>query len=338
MKKSIAIPLVIVPPTPDVAITPMTATTTRIIPMYSAEVWPRSGAATEPKDVSYISHAQGGGGVAKGPGSHLAVAENLVACRKPCPMTMPASARTPMRRPRRRDRCPRAGMRTPTTISCRRRSRSRSTPTPKVDKCAQQAGCKGAGTVNALERSNTLLILDSSGSMAASAGGGTSKLNAAKGALRRYVAGTPDSLALGFMVYGHKGLKQRRGKARSCAGVELLDPIGKAASKRFDRTLNRFTPTGYTPLGAALRKARDAFAGKDQDINRIILVTDGVETWAPTPCRRPASSSRRASRSRPTSSASTSPSQTRRGDCARSRKHQAVPTATRAPPAHCRTS
>ncbi len=106
---------------------------------------------------------------------------------------------------------------------------------------------------------------------------------AAKRALRRYVAGTPDSLALGFMVYGHKGSNGPGGKARSCAGVELLQPIGTAASRRFDATPKRFRPVGYTPLATALRKARGAFAGKQDDINRIILVTDGVDTCGGDP-------------------------------------------------------
>lgn len=156
---------------------------------------------------------------------------------------------------------------------------------PDVDECVQKEGCGSAGPVAELERSNTLLILDSSGSMAGSAGGGTTKLNAAKRALRRYVAGTPDSLALGFMVYGHKGSNKPAGKAESCAGVDLLDPIGKAASKRFERTLRRFEPTGYTPLAASLRKARAAFAGKQDAVNRIILVTDGIETCGGNPVR-----------------------------------------------------
>lgn len=154
---------------------------------------------------------------------------------------------------------------------------------PDVDACVRKQGCGDISVANALERSNTLLILDSSGSMAGSAGGGTSKLTAAKRALRRYVAGIPDSLALGFMVYGHKGSNDPAGKAESCAGVELLDPIGKAASKRFEHTFDRFKPTGYTPLAASLRKARTAFAGKHDDINRIILVTDGIETCGGSP-------------------------------------------------------
>ncbi len=154
---------------------------------------------------------------------------------------------------------------------------------PDVDECAREAGCGSGGVQSALEQSNTLLILDSSGSMAGSASGGVTKLDAAKRALRRYVAGTPDSLALGFMVYGHKGSNNRADRAESCAGVELLAPIGKTASRRFDRTLNRFRPTGYTPLAGSLREARAAFGGKEDGINRIILVTDGIETCGGDP-------------------------------------------------------
>lgn len=155
---------------------------------------------------------------------------------------------------------------------------------PHDDACVREVGCASAGRgVNAVERSNTLLILDSSGSMKGSAGGATTKIAAAKRALRRYVAGTADSMALGFMVYGHKGSDGPSGKARSCAGVELLAPIAPAASRRFAATLRRFRPIGYTPLAAALRRARSAFDGKQDDVNRIILVTDGVETCGGDP-------------------------------------------------------
>lgn len=153
---------------------------------------------------------------------------------------------------------------------------------PTVDECAKASGC-GAEAAAALKANNTLLILDSSGSMAGKAGGGTTKLAAAKRALRGYVAGTPDSIALGFMVLGHKGSNGPSGKAASCAGVELLMPIGTAASRRFDSTLDTFKPTGYTPLAKALREARGAFDGKEGDANRIILVTDGVETCGGDP-------------------------------------------------------
>ena len=154
---------------------------------------------------------------------------------------------------------------------------------PDVDECASESGCAGDEGTSVLSQNNTLLVLDSSGSMAATAGGGTSKLAAAKKALRGFVAGTPDSVELGFEVFGHKGANNAGGKAASCAGIETLLPLGTAAYKRFDAILDRFQPRGYTPLAAALKQAGEAFDGKDDELNRIIVVTDGVDTCGGDP-------------------------------------------------------
>lgn len=134
-----------------------------------------------------------------------------------------------------------------------------------------------------VERSNTLLVLDSSGSMAGSAGGGQTKLEAAKEALGRYVLGSPDSAELGFEVYGHKGSNDAADKAESCRSAEVLQPLGKGASREIAGTLRRFRPAGYTPIGAALEEARSAFKGREGEENRIILVSDGIETCGGDP-------------------------------------------------------
>jgi hypothetical protein len=61
--------------------------------------------------------------------------------------------------------------------------------------------------------------------------------------------------------------------------VEVLAPLGELDRDRFaGRTLDRFAPTGYTPIARALRRAEQAFAGREGKENRIILVTDGIET------------------------------------------------------------
>jgi len=131
---------------------------------------------------------------------------------------------------------------------------------------------------------NTLLILDSSGSMAASAGGGQSKIAAAKSAIRQYVRATPTTLArFGFEVYGHKGSNSPSGKARSCESAEVLAPIGRLGRSQVSQVLRRFSPTGYTPIAGALRTASRAFAGREGERNRILLVTDGIETCGGDP-------------------------------------------------------
>lgn len=125
---------------------------------------------------------------------------------------------------------------------------------------------------------NTLLILDSSGSMAAQ-----NKMTAAKQALERYVRTISGVQNLGFMVYGHRGGNDESGKPESCAGIELLAPLGEVRRENFPGMLARFKPTGWTPLAAALEKAKEAFGGRDGGDNRIILVSDGIETCGGDP-------------------------------------------------------
>ena len=152
---------------------------------------------------------------------------------------------------------------------------------PEVDDCAREIDCPGPAGLSpqSLTRDqNTLLMLDSSGSMAASGGGGRTKMEAARDALERYATGTPDFVNLGFLVYGHKGSNEPSGKAESCRGVEVLAPLGKVKYKTFPKVLASFEPTGYTPIAGALEEAADVFAGTEKAVNRVIMVSDGIET------------------------------------------------------------
>jgi hypothetical protein len=149
--------------------------------------------------------------------------------------------------------------------------------------CVSRTCGSGARGAELLRRErNTLLMLDSSGSMAGRVGGET-KLDAAKGALRRYVATVSGLVNLGFLVYGHEGNNTEAGKAESCRGIDLLDPIGEAEPQTFGQTLDRFQPTGWTPIAAALREAERAFEGREDATNRIVLVSDGIETCGGDP-------------------------------------------------------
>jgi hypothetical protein len=107
---------------------------------------------------------------------------------------------------------------------------------PEIDDCVAESGCSSpalqAGIDLIERRNNTLLILDASGSMAGSAGGGT-KMAAAKQSIARYVTGLPDAMQLGFMVYGHEANNTRSGKRESRGGIDLLQPIGQLNFKTF---------------------------------------------------------------------------------------------------------
>ncbi|HUG86569.1 MAG TPA: VWA domain-containing protein [Euzebya sp.] len=157
-----------------------------------------------------------------------------------------------------------------------------------VDECLQSECAAVAVDEFLLSlQENTLFILDSSGSMAGSAGGGATKMDAAKNALRGYVEATPEFADLGLMVYGHQGDNSDAGRPESCAGIETFAEVGDLTPESVGPVLDQFQATGWTPIGAALAAAgpvleRAVEADVAEDIegatNRVILISDGIET------------------------------------------------------------
>jgi D-amino-acid dehydrogenase/Ca-activated chloride channel family protein len=134
------------------------------------------------------------------------------------------------------------------------------------------------------EGQDTLLILDSSGSMAGSAGGFETKLDAAKQALKRYSSLAPRATdRLGLMVYGHKGSNDEADKQESCNGIDVFSAIGEFRAAGAKEALQKFSPTGFTPLAGSLEQAKEEFEGRDRGVNRVILLTDGIETCGGDP-------------------------------------------------------
>lgn len=158
---------------------------------------------------------------------------------------------------------------------------------PNVDDCAPEEcpGAAGGESAEFLSKPrNALLVLDSSGSMAADDGTGQTKMEAAKEALSRYSGVSAAIYETGFAVYGHTGTSDESGKAESCAeAAETLLPIGEVSPETFEETLSRFQPTGWTPIEGALREAEAAFAGKEGQVNQMVLVSDGIETCGGDP-------------------------------------------------------
>lgn len=133
-------------------------------------------------------------------------------------------------------------------------------------------------------RVNTLLMLDASGSMAARLGN-VSKIDIAKMSLLKYASSVPESIRLGLLVYGHKGNNGQSGKAESCAGIEIMAPIGSLGDSNAQTVINRFSPTGWTPIGASLEMAKQSFNADMKGRNRIIMVSDGIETCGGDPVK-----------------------------------------------------
>lgn len=144
---------------------------------------------------------------------------------------------------------------------------------------ATGAGTRSGAAASAGEQADNslLLLLDASGSMREGAGGGRTRIQAAKSALRDLVAELPASSDVGLRVYGAT-------KDTGCDDTTLVAPVRPLDRAGLRRAIDRFQPRGDTPIGASLRAAakdlRDAPGRRT-----VVLVSDGEDTCAPPePC------------------------------------------------------
>ncbi|WP_200209539.1 VWA domain-containing protein [Micromonospora coerulea] len=126
------------------------------------------------------------------------------------------------------------------------------------------------------------LVLDVSGSMRARDIDGRSRISVAQQAFNEVVDALPDETQLGIRVLGatYRGKDKKKG----CQDTQQIVPVGpvdRAGAKAAVATLR---PTGFTPVGLALRSAAQDL-GTGATARRIVLITDGEDTCAPPdPC------------------------------------------------------
>lgn len=157
---------------------------------------------------------------------------------------------------------------------------------PNEDDCALKGGCPGtAESVDFYTKPrNALLMLDSSGSMADDDGTGRTKMEAAKDAILRYSQVSSVVYDTGFAVFGNTGNSAQAGKGQSCQdAASMLLPLGEVNGDSFKGIVDRFQPTGWTPIEGALQEAKGIFAGHEGETNRVTLVSDGIETCGGDP-------------------------------------------------------
>lgn len=134
---------------------------------------------------------------------------------------------------------------------------------------------------------NLLLIVDSSGSMAAPTDTGVIRMDAAKGVLTQVISEIPDvdNVNVGLRVYGHKGDNTDLGRPESCVSSELVVPMDGVDAQKLTDQVNVLQPVGWTPLGYSLQEASKDFTqpASDQVVNSIVMVTDGLETCDANP-------------------------------------------------------
>ncbi|WP_316572852.1 VWA domain-containing protein [Neobacillus sp. YIM B06451] len=129
------------------------------------------------------------------------------------------------------------------------------------------------------ENYNVEVILDSSGSMAQKIGGKT-RMELAKEAITNFLSSLPEEANVSLRVYGHKGTGKDSDKAASCGAIEQVYGFSKYDAGSFTAALDKFKPSGWTPVAESLESSKKAFGKFDGKINTnlIYLVSDGIET------------------------------------------------------------
>jgi Ca-activated chloride channel family protein len=130
-------------------------------------------------------------------------------------------------------------------------------------------------------RGTLLLVLDSSGSMKEKDRSGSTKITAARKALKQAVQTLPDEADVGMRVYGATVFDKKDQGA--CRDSQLVVPPGPLDESALNREIDKYKPYGETPIAYSLRQAaRDL--GKKDGQRTILLVSDGEETCAENPC------------------------------------------------------
>lgn len=129
--------------------------------------------------------------------------------------------------------------------------------------------------VAAQEKSNTILVLDGSGSMWGQIDG-INKIVIARDVVGQILADFPADENLGLTVYGHR----ERG---NCADIETIVAPGPNTAAEILAAVNGINPRGMTPMTDAIIAAAEALRYTEVAAT-VILVSDGIETCNPDPC------------------------------------------------------
>ena len=126
------------------------------------------------------------------------------------------------------------------------------------------------------------LVLDVSGSMRAKDIDGATRISVAKRAFGQVVDGLPETTQLGIRVLGatYPGDDKKKG----CQDTQQIVPVGPVEPTAAKNAIAALKPTGFTPIGLALRAAAKDL-GTGDSARRIVLITDGEDTCTPPdPC------------------------------------------------------
>ncbi|MEV0530270.1 VWA domain-containing protein [Kitasatospora sp. NPDC050463] len=126
------------------------------------------------------------------------------------------------------------------------------------------------------------LVLDVSGSMRATDIQGKSRIAVAQQSLNEVIDALPPETDFGIRTLGanYPGDDKNQG----CLDTKQLFPVGKTNKVEAKTAVATLRPTGWTPIGLALRGAAQDL-GKGETTRRVVLITDGEDSCAPPdPC------------------------------------------------------
>lgn len=148
---------------------------------------------------------------------------------------------------------------------------------------ALMVGSDGTGAAAFAEddTGRMMLVLDSSGSMKEPAGGGQTKIEAARAALGEVIDGLPEDADVGLRVYGSEVFS--RDQKGACTDSVLAVPPGTDNRDQLRGAVEKYKPYGETPTGHTLRKAAKDLGTEGK--RSIVLVSDGEATCKPDPCQ-----------------------------------------------------
>lgn len=126
---------------------------------------------------------------------------------------------------------------------------------------------------------NAAVLIDASGSMKAEVSGG-SKMNLAKETIGKFMEEMPEDANISLLAYGHIGTGSDADKSLSCGAVESVYPLKPYDASSFNKALDSFNSSGWTPLAGAIEKAYELLApfNTEDYYNVVYIVSDGIET------------------------------------------------------------
>jgi Ca-activated chloride channel family protein len=120
----------------------------------------------------------------------------------------------------------------------------------------------------------SVIIFDSSGSMAAAEKGGRTKLDVARSIVADSLKKWPSTSQVAVTAYGHR-------RKTDCSDIETILPMAPISAPAIGKRLARLKALGKTPISASLQQATTLLP---KEGGNIVLISDGIETCSADPC------------------------------------------------------